>query len=273
MSTSTTMGVAIGFAVVTAAALGTLDEPSILFNPAGFSIVVGGTVAAAMVAFSPRQFLRLLAQFGGMLGRTNDSIAAEIEQISRVARCLTFRTEYKTLGRELAKVRDPFLHSAFQMVIDDEKTEDIADRMGWHIQQIREREQSEANMFRTLASFAPAFGMFGTLLGLANMLQTLSYDPTQIGTGMAIALITTMYGVLLSNLVFKPMALRLERLSEGRIQSLRIMLEGVLLMNERRSPSAIRETLRQLVVAPSETEEGRRVAGARSGGIGAWLKA
>ncbi len=273
MSTSTTLGVAIGFVVVTTAALGTLDEPSILFNPAGFSIVVGGTVAAAMVAFSPRQFLRLLAQFGGILGRTNDSIAAEIEQISRVARCLTFRTEYKTLGRELAKVRDPFLHSAFQMVIDDEKTEDIADRMGWHIEQTRILDQSEANMFRTLSSFAPAFGMFGTLLGLANMLQTLSYDPTQIGTGMAIALITTMYGVLLANLVFKPMALRIERISENRIQSLRILLEGVLLVNERRSPTAIRETLRQLVLTPAETEEGRRVAGVRTGGFAGWLKA
>jgi chemotaxis protein MotA len=101
---------------------------------------------------------------------------------------------------------------------------------------------------------------------LANMLQTLSSDPTQIGSGMAVALITTMYGVLLSNLVFKPMALRIERLAERRIESLRILLEGILLMKERRSPTAIRETLRSLVEAPADAEmsQPRR---ARAGGL------
>lgn len=272
MSTTTVLGIAAGAIVVTAASLGTLDEPSILWNPAGFAIVMGGTVAAAMVAFSPRQFLRLVALFRGIFRRTSHSIAPEIEQISRIARCLTFRTEYKTLGREISKVQNPFLHAGIQLVMDDEPTEQIADRMGWHIQQIREEEQGDANMLRTLSSFAPAFGMFGTLLGLANMLQTLSYDPTQIGSGMAVALITTMYGVLLANLVFKPMALRIERLAEGRIESLRILLEGVLLMNERRSPTAIRETLRSLVDAPADADMGRPKA-AQAGGLSNWLKA
>ena len=156
--------------------------------------------------------------------------------------------------------------------MDDEPSEQIADRMGWHIQQIRDLEESDANMLRTLSSFAPAFGMFGTLLGLANMLQTLSYDPSQIGTGMAIALITTMYGVLLSNLVFKPMALRVERIAEKRIESLRILLEGILLMNERGSPSAIRETLHSLVEAPSDTPASHP-ARARTGFLAKWAKA
>ncbi len=271
MSRSTVLGIAAGAAVVTAASLGTLDEPSILWNPAGFAIVVGGSAAAAMVAFSPRQFLRLLGLFWGMFRKPSRSIAPEIEQISRIARCLTFRTEYKTLGREIGKVQNSFLHAGIQMVMDDEPTEQIADRMGWHIQQIREEEQSDANMLRTLSSFAPAFGMFGTLLGLANMLQTLSYDPTQIGAGMAVALITTMYGVLLANLVFKPMALRVERLAEWRIESLRIILEGVLLMNERRSPTAIRETLRSLVDAPTDADMGRPNS-APAGAFSNWLK-
>lgn len=267
MSTATVMGVVAGAAVVTAASIGTLDDPSILWNPAGFAIVLGGSAAAAMVAFSPKQFVRLLALFRGILRRPAGSIAPEIDQISRIARCLTFRAEYKLLGREISKVQNPFLHTGIQLVMDDESTEEIADRMGWHIQQIREEEQSDANMLRTLASFAPAFGMFGTLLGLANMLQTLSTDPTQIGSGMAVALITTMYGVLLSNLVFKPMALRIERLAERRIESLRILLEGILLMNERRSPTAIRETLRSLVEAPADAEmsqPGRAPAGGLS---------
>ncbi len=272
MSTSTVLGIAAGAIVVTAASMGTLDDPSVLWNPAGFAIVLGGSAAAAMVAFSPKQFLRLLRLFWGLMHKPNRSIDPEIEQISRIARCLTFRTDYKTLGREIGKVHNPFLHTGIQMVMDDEPTEQIADRMGWHIQQIRQEEQSDANMLRTLASFAPAFGMFGTLLGLANMLQTLSNDPTQIGTGMAVALITTMYGVLLSNLIFKPMALRVERLAERRIESLRILLEGVLLMNERHSPTAIRETLRSLVEAPADADTSLPRA-ARARGVSRWSKA
>jgi chemotaxis protein MotA len=104
------------------------------------------------------------------------------------------------------------------------------------------------------------------------MLQTLSFDPTQIGAGMAVALITTMYGVLLANLVFKPMALRVERLAEWRIESLRIILEGVLLMNERRSPTAIRETLRSLVDAPTDADMGRPNS-VPAGAFSNWLKA
>ena len=95
-----------------------------------------------------------------------------------------------------------------------------------------------------MGSYAPAFGMVGTLLGLVNMLYTMSGGAfEQVGTNMAVALITTFYGILFSNLLFKPIAVKLEDRTNQRAHTLSMVVEAVNLISERRSPSYIRETL------------------------------
>src|SRR5690625_4168462 len=99
-----------------------------------------------------------------------------------------------------------------------------------------------------MASYAPAFGMIGTLIGLVNLMFMLGDgDITAIGQQMAFALITTFYGILLANLVFKPVAVKLERRTEQRVVLMNMVMQGVAMMAQKRSPAMMQETLRSFM--------------------------
>jgi chemotaxis protein MotA len=101
-----------------------------------------------------------------------------------------------------------------------------------------QREAAEAQLFRVMASYAPAFGMLGTLLGLMNLMDLLGDGDMGPSSArqLAIALITTFYGVLLANLLFKPIAVKLERRTEQRLVLMNMVLEGISMMCAGRSP-------------------------------------
>ena len=102
-----------------------------------------------------------------------------------------------------------------------------------------------------MANFAPAFGMLGTLVGLINLINLMSLlgggDMRAIGQQLALALMTTFYGILLANLLFKPVAVKLERRTETRVVLMNMVLQGISMMSERRSPSLMRETLKSFM--------------------------
>ncbi len=169
----------------------------------------------------------------------------ELENISR----LWFRGEIQSVENALEKTKNPFLRTGVQLVIDNTPLQDIHELLQWRISRLKARESAEAQVFRTMASFAPAFGMLGTLLGLINMLFILGEsDIATIGQHMGIALTTTFYGILLANLVFKPIAVKLERRTEQRLILMSMVLEGVSLISQKHSPSFIRETLKSFMV-------------------------
>src|SRR3546814_15522447 len=95
-----------------------------------------------------------------------------------------------------------------------------------------------------MAGFAPAFGMVGTLVGLVNLLFLLGDgDMTAIGQQMALALMTTFYGILFANLLLKPVAVKLERRAEQRMIVMNMIMQGISMMCQKRSPALMRETL------------------------------
>ena len=113
---------------------------------------------------------------------------------------------------------------------------------------LRARENAEAQLFRAMSSYAPAFGMIGTLVGLINLMFMLgSGDMEQIGRSLAVALMTTFYGVLLANLVLKPVAVKLERRTEQRVALMNLVMQGISMMCNRRSPAYMRETLKSFI--------------------------
>ena len=100
------------------------------------------------------------------------------------------------------------------------------------------------------ANFAPAFGMIGTLVGLVQMLQDLS-DPSGIGLGMAVALLTTLYGAMLANMVFLPLAGKLEMVAKGDVLLRKLMIEGIVAIQSGEKPQLIKEKLKGFL-APSK---------------------
>lgn len=245
MNPSTILGFVLAAAiVVTGAAFGT-REAADLFDLPSLILVVGGTMAATLISYPLREVVRVFKVFVIVLRNEQLYAREDLDEIVRVSRKY-FHGDIATLDQELQHCKNPFLRTGVQLVIDGAPVADIVELLQWRIAKLKAREAAEAQIFRSMAMYAPAFGMLGTLLGLIDLLHGLQGDFHRIGASMALAMITTLYGILLANLLFKPIAIKFERRTERRVMQMNIVLEGVTMMAQRRSPSFIRLYLESL---------------------------
>ena len=225
-------------------AIGLTARDALVFvNIPGLIIVLGGTIAATLMSFPPRYILQVWRNFLAAMKNERMYDKDDIDEIVRIAKLWNTAQIHK-IEDVLHGVRSPFLRTGVQLIIDNSPVEDIMDLLEWRIARLRAKETAEANVFRTMGSYAPAFGMVGTLLGLVNMLYDMSSGGfEQIGLNMAVALITTFYGLIFANLIFKPLAAVLEERTNQRVRTLSMVVEAIHLLSEKRTPSYIRETL------------------------------
>jgi len=231
-----------GFLIVAITVFFSVDNPGFLWNGLGLLIVFGGTFAATLVAFPMNEVGRIFSVF--LIVLRNERLYAKEDQaeLVSVARAV-MRADIRGIESRLRTIKNPFLRLGIQLVVDNAELEDIVDVMTWRIEKLKAKEKAEAMVFRAMASFAPAFGMIGTLLGLVNMLGALSADVAAIGNNMAIAMMTTLYGVVAGNLIFKPIAMKFEQRTQQRVAVMMTVMQGVILLRQNRSPAVIRETL------------------------------
>jgi len=226
--------VAIGFSA---------NDPMAFVNVPGLLIVVGGTLTAILVSYPLKQVLPALKQAKVVTEGQKINPEQDINRILHFA-SLWFRQRFSQIDNELEKLDDQFMKRGLQMVRDRESHEDIMALLNWKISQVRSKETSVINLYRSMATFAPAFGMVGSLVGLVNMLQEMETGGmAAVTSDMAIALVTTFYGLLLANLIFKPIATKLEQRRNQRVIQLTMMAEGIALIHQQRTPSAIRDIL------------------------------
>lgn len=243
MNPSTVIGILGGFGLMVWAIGFTAEDPVAFLNLPGLFVVIGGTMAATLISYPLREVLRVFHIIAIVLRNERLYAKQDIEELVRVAKLMS-RGEFNKIEDRVGKVKNPFLRTGVQLVVDGTPVNDIMDLLQWRIARLRARERAEAQIFRTMGAFAPAFGMLGTLLGLINMLYAMDNAGfEQLGRNMSVALITTLYGILLANLLFKPIALKLERRTEQRVMLMNMVLEGVMLIHDQRSPAFIRETL------------------------------
>ena len=243
MNPSTIIGMVGGVVILVLAIVLTAADAHQFLNLPGMLIVVGGTMAATFVSYPLREVTRLARVIGIVLRNERLYAEEDIRELVHVSR-LWFQYDLESVERHLNRISNPFLRTGIQAVIDGTPLDKTVDLLRWRIARMHAMERAEASIFRTMAQFAPAFGMLGTLVGLINMLSSMGdAGISEMGRNMAIALTTTFYGLVLSNLVFKPFAVKLERRTEQRVMLMNMVLEGVTFLSERRSPSFIRETL------------------------------
>ncbi|WP_251865239.1 MotA/TolQ/ExbB proton channel family protein [Achromobacter sp. Marseille-Q4962] len=243
MNPSTVIGAAVGlFTLVIVVALSATD-PGLYFNLPGLAIVLGGTCAALFIAYPLPEVLRVFRLVGTVFRRDRHDPQRDIDELVALAQ-LWMNADVHKVEQALKKVTNPFLRTGVQLIIDNTPEDQIIELLQWRVARLRAREQAEAQMFRVMATFAPAFGMLGTLVGLVNMMAVLGDGSMQtIGQQLAIGLMTTFYGILVSNLVCKPIAVKLERRTAKRVESMNMVLQGIAMMCEKRGPAMVRETL------------------------------
>jgi len=235
----TLIGLSLGVLCVAAYA----PVPSHYVNLPGLGIVLGGTLAAMFIAYPIRELRRMPSLLRTIFGHERDSVPHDIDELVDIAR-FWMQDDVRRVERMVEKIANPFLRTGVQLVINQTPENQTVELLHWRIARLRERERAQAQMFRVMAGFAPAFGMLGTVIGLVNMMDLLAAgDASVIGAHMAVALLTTFYGLLLANLVCKPLALKLERRTEQRVAVMNMILQGVSMMSQKRGPALIRETL------------------------------
>lgn len=261
MNPSTLIGIVSGIALLASVLLFSAEDPWLFLDYPSLGIVLFGTMAATFISYPLREVLRIFSLIGTVLRNERLYAQKDIEELVAISR-LWLSGNLNAVEKQLKQVANPFLKTGLQLVVDLTPEEDILDLLQWRISRLRAKEHAEAQLFRVMASYAPAFGMLGTLVGLVNLMFLLGDgDMTAIGRQMAIALMTTFYGVLLANLVFKPVAVKLERRTEQRVVLMNMVMQGIAMMSNKRSPALIRETLNSFMAHyHDEINDGRRVS-------------
>lgn len=199
----------------------------IFINPSAFLITVGGTFAATLINFPVSDVLRSLSIVRQVFFTKNKTdVHGTLTLITSLANTLR-EDGIVALENRLEEIEDPFTRRGVELVIEGEDPEDIDYHFETELLFLQERHKGGQRMFKAMGKYAPAFGMVGTLIGLINMLKTLS-DPSKIGEPMAVALVTTFYGVLLANLLFLPIAGKLKERTAEEMNQKMLIAQGIL---------------------------------------------
>jgi chemotaxis protein MotA len=244
---STAVGILLSIILFIFIIIFAANDPLSFINLTGLVIVVGGTIAAIFLSYPLRDIKHGLKSLKLIFFYENLDPQKEANEIVTVAQ-MWFNRDKLAIENIIDSINNPYLKTGFQLIVDNTPLEDILSLLKWRIARLRAKERAEANIFYTLAAYSPAFGMLGTLIAMINMLQIIELkDIAGISYSMGTALITTFYGLIMANLIFNPIAIKLERRTEQRIMIMSMVMGGITLIADRRSPSFIRETLKSFI--------------------------
>ncbi len=241
MDIATILGLLTGLIMVGSAmwfggdALPFLHAPSML-------ITFGGTLAAVLMHFPASRVLNAFAVARNCFVSSLPEPAEVLEQFRQFA-MIVRRGGLLALEPVAEQQADPFLKTGLELIASGCDPDALTAAMQREKHTIAQRHASGRQLFEVMAAAAPAWGMIGTLIGLTQMLSHLT-DPGQIGSGLAVALLTTLYGALFAHLFCIPLAGKLESRHTEEATIRDIMLEGLLALQEEHSPGLIEERLR-----------------------------
>ena len=227
-----TLGMIAG-AMVSSGGIGPfIDTPSML-------IVIGGTFFAVMYRSTLPDFL---ASFGTLVkvflpgAKKHDELITRITELAGIAR------KDGMMALEGQEVPDKFFEKGLQMLVDGADETKLTEQLNREVKGMIRRHDNMKSVFQAWVDLAPAMGMIGTLIGLVAMLGNMA-DPKAIGPAMAVALLTTLYGAMLANVIFLPMKLTLEQNTQKEIVFREMIVSALRAISRGESPRNIQDQL------------------------------
>jgi Flagellar motor component len=251
MDLATLGGIIAGAGLVLGAILlgpepsGFIDIPSIM-------IVIGGSLAALLIAFPMEEVLQA---FKAGIKAFTSKRTSPAEVVDVMVKIAEISRREGILALEKTQTDNAILRKAILLIADSADHDLIRATVSIEIASMKKRHMIGISVFSKWGSLGPAFGMVGTLIGLVQMLANLS-DPEAIGPAMAVALLTTLYGSLLANLICIPIAGKLNARSMQEELTLRIIFEGANSILENNNPKLVYEKLSSFL-PPNERVDGR----------------
>lgn len=225
-----------------------IDSFNLLMDPTSFIIVLGGTLAAGVITFGVPDMLGILNNTFRVFSRPKSNIDQTIEEVLRVTARMDRNPKLYGISEEF-KDCHPFLQDGLRLIENGLTTDEIQTIMETDMEKRKEHHLHQVEILKTLSKYPPAFGMIGTVIGLVGLMSNLNKDTSGlVGPAMAIALLTTLYGLLLANYFFIPMSDNLLHRLASDMAGRDIILRGVIMMKEKIDPLVIKESL--IVHAP-----------------------
>lgn len=248
---STIIGFILGFTLIVVAIV--MQGELIFFaSLTSLLIVVGGIIAATMVNFSFENIKDSFVAIQSMMSTKAVDLRTDMELLGMFARRI--RSEgLLILDEDIKHINDTYLKNGLQLAVDGFKKESLDEILKDEISSRERQVEISINVMQAMSTYAPAFGMIGTVIGMVLMLQNVS-DPETLGAGLSVALLTTLYGTILSNMLLGPLAGKLEYLSELDINRKQMFRAGINSMVEGENPR-IMEKKMLIYVQPQDRAE------------------
>jgi len=246
MSLATVFGTIFGFCLILGAIAHGTDNYMSFLSPEGFLIVIGGTIANAFMSYQANYVFLAFNAMWHMIKKpraTREGLNAEIMRLIKWAYLVHSKGLIGLEGEVGNRLREPLLRYGVELVITGYPPEVIRSMMNTAVEADFERSIAPVTVLRNMASTAPAFGMVGTLVGMVIMLQHIQGNMALIGTGLAVALLATLYGIIMARLFCLPAADKLMQKEEIMRFRNYMMTEGMVLLAEKQSPRYMQDKL------------------------------
>ncbi len=253
MDRASIAGLLIGFAALLIGQYMEGGHLGSLFRGTAGVIVIGGTLGATLLSVPSADLRRALQIVGSAFSRNHFSIAAAIDQFSQLA-TIARKDGIVALEDLTEGLEDPFMRRALGHVIDGASETTLREVLFTDIDVRMERDTAAARVFDIAGGYAPTIGILGAVLGLIHAMESLS-DPAQLGQGIAVAFVATVYGVGLANLMLLPLAAKLQRIIAHRRMTEEMVVEGAVALQGGLPPSAVRTRLHSYIRANFSSEE------------------
>lgn len=250
MDIATVVGIIAGLGLISITIL-MGGAPGVFVNIPSMIVVIGGTLSATLINYPLRDVLSIVGPVRNAFFHKETDPSELIDKLVEFA-TIARREGILALESHAEDAGDDFLQTSIQLAIDGTAPELIKDILTTEVAFMEDRHAAGQGILSAMGSAAPAFGMIGTLIGLVQMLATMD-DPSSIGAGMAVALLTTLYGAILANLIFIPTAGKLKVRTASELLAKEVTIEGILSIQSGDNPRVVEQKLKAFI-APALRE-------------------
>lgn len=261
MNFSSILGLILAFVVLIGTMVTSTPNAKVFLDVHAFMIVIGGTFAASLLSFSGSKMWMLMKVFFRRVLGKNNEVGIVIHEIVDLAK--GYRENENYLKDKKDQIKTPFLKEALELVldggIDPEEIDKILMKRSFSI---HHRYEEDAENFKALSKFPPAFGLLGAVIGMVSLMQGLGgADAFQkVGPAMAIALVATLYGIAVANFIFLPLGENLSRINKIDQLVRSMVLDGIKLIRNKKHPLVVEESLKSYLLPSERSQIGKKAA-------------
>lgn len=234
-------GMLLGLAAITGGLLLEGGRVSQILQPTAAMIVFGGTAGAILIQFPLGVVVSAVRRLAGIFSEPRASMESVIDLLVDFAN-IARRRGIVALDAELPRVHDPFMRKILMLAVDGTEPQELRKIAELELDNQGEREERLPQVFESAGGFSPTVGIIGAVLGLIQVMQHLD-KIDEVGRGIAVAFVATVYGVGAANMLLLPAAGKLRiRLREEQVQR-EMVLEGIISILEGMNPRMLRTSL------------------------------